>query len=62
MNDMLYEVASKLSDVPLDDIKKKGKSPFLFNGFLPQVLSADPTNMGLPVEIGLVDENGQPIE
>ena len=62
MNDMLYEVASKLSDMPLDEIKKKGKSPFLFNGFLPQVLSADPSNMGLPAEIGLVDENGQPIE
>jgi hypothetical protein len=62
MNSMLYEIASKLTDMPIDEIKKKDKSPFLFNGFLPQVLTADPANMGLPTETGLVNENGQSIE
>ena len=62
MNDMLYEVAAKLTDIPLNEVKAKGRSPFIYNGFLPQVLSADPRNMGLPVEIGLVDERGQAVE
>jgi len=61
LNDFLYQVAAKLTDMPFDEIKKKGKSPFKYNGFLPQVISADPTNGGLPVEIGKVDYDGTPM-
>lgn len=61
LNDFLYQVAAKLTDMTFDEIKKKGKSPFKYNGFLPQVISADPTNGGLPVEIGRVDYDGTPM-
>jgi len=62
LNNFLYEVASKLTDMPLDEIKKKGKAPFKYNGFLPQVISADPDKGGLPVETHLVDWDGKPFK
>ena len=62
LSEFLYKVASKLTDVPVEEIRAKGKSPFKYNGFLPQVISADPTNGGLPVEIGKVDFDGTPME
>ena len=58
LNSFLYEVAAKLTDMPIDEIKAKGKAPFIYNGFLPQVISADPTKGGLPVETTKVDFDG----
>jgi hypothetical protein len=62
LNNFLYKVAAKLTDMPLAEVKAKGKAPFKYNGFLPQVISADPDKGGLPVETGLVDWNGTPIK
>lgn len=61
LNSFLYEVAAKLTDMPIDEIKAKGKAPFIYNGFLPQVISADPTKGGLPVETTKVDFDGTPM-
>ena len=62
MNDFIYRVSAKMTDTSLEEVRKKNKSPFVFNGFLPQVTAPDPTNGGLPVENGVVDENGKPFE
>ena len=48
--------------MPLDEVKKLGKAPFKYNGFLPQVISADPGKGGLPVETGVVDADGTPFK
>jgi|TARA_R110002096_G_scaffold282962_1_gene476924 hypothetical protein len=61
LNNFLYDVAAKLTDIPVDEIKAKGKSPFKYNGFLPQVISADPGKDGLPVENTKVDFDGKPM-
>ena len=61
LNNFIYEIAAKVTGMQVDEIKKKGKTPFIYNGFLPQVISADPTNGGLPVEIGRVDYDGTPM-
>ena len=62
LNNFLYEIASKLTDMPLDEVKKLGKAPFKYNGFLPQVISADPGKGGLPVETNVVDADGTPFK
>jgi len=62
LNNFLYKVAAKLTDMSLDEIKAKGKAPFKYNGFLPQVISADPGKGGLPIETNVVDWNGKPFE
>ena len=62
MNDFLYEVAAKLTNLKKDDVKKLGLSPFKYGGFLPQVVTNDPKQGGLPKENDIVDVNGQPIE
>jgi hypothetical protein len=62
MNDFLYEVAAKLTDLKKEDVIKLGLSPFKYGGFLPQVVTNDPKQGGLPKENGIVDVNGQPIE
>jgi len=62
LNNFLYNVAAKLTDIPVDEIKAKGKSPFKYNGFLPQVISADPGKDGLPVENTKVDFDGTPMK
>ena len=61
LNNFIYEIAAKVTGMQVDEIKKKGKTPFIYNGFLPQVISADPTNGGLPVETGRVDYDGTPM-
>ncbi len=62
MNSFLYKVAAKLTNMSYDDIRKLNKSPFKYGGFLPQVVTNDPKQGGLPKENGIVDVNGQPIE
>ena len=62
MNDFLYEVAAKLTNLKKDDVKKLGLSPFKYGGFLPQVVTNDPTQNGLPKENDIVDVSGKPIE
>ena len=62
MNNFLYKVAAKLTNMSYDDVKLLGKSPFKYGGFLPQVVTNDPKQNGLPKENGVVDVNGKPIE
>ena len=62
MNNFLYSVAAKLTNMKVEDIKKLNKSPFNYGGFLPQVVTNDPKQGGLPKENGIVDVNGQPVE
>ena len=62
MNNFLYKVAAKLTNMSYDDVKLLGKSPFKYGGFLPQVVTNDPKQNGLPKENGIVDVNGQLIK
>jgi hypothetical protein len=62
LNNFLYEVAAKMTNMDLDEVKKLGKAPFKYNGFLPQVISADPDKGGLPVETNVVDADGTPFK
>ena len=61
MNNFLYNVSAKLTNMKVEDIKKLNKSPFKYGGFLPQVVTNDPKQGGLPKENEIVDVNGQPI-
>ena len=62
LNDMLYNVACKLTGLPLVEVRKLNRSPFKSYGFLPQIRSKDVTKGGRNQEEGLVDVNGKPIE
>ena len=62
MNNFLYNVSAKLTNMKVEDIKKLNKSPFKYGGFLPQVVTNDPKQGGLPKENKIVDVNGQPVE
>jgi len=62
LNSFLYQIAAKLTGMPLHEIESKGKAPFKYRGFLPQVISADPKQGGLPVENKIVDWDGKVID
>ena len=62
MNELCYQIASKMTGMDIDEVKKLGRAPFKYNGFLPQVISADPGKGGLPVETELVDADGKPFK
>jgi hypothetical protein len=62
MNELCYQIASKMTGMDTDEVKKLGRAPFKYNGFLPQVISADPGKGGLPVETELVDADGNPFK
>ena len=62
MEDFIYTICSKLTDMSVKDIKSKGKYPFVFNGFLPHNKTPDITNGGRATEAGLVDVNGKSIK
>ena len=36
LNDMIYQISSKITGMDLDEVKKLNNSPFISNGFLPQ--------------------------
>lgn len=62
MKSFMFQVCSQLTGMKVEEIEKRNKWPFVYNGFLPQNLTPDTSNGGLPMETGLVDVNGEEFE
>ena len=62
LNEMIYKISAKVTGMDLDKVKELGNSPFVSNGFLPQIISPDVTKGGAHQETSRVNKDGKSLD